>query len=44
MEKREKYTLEELLEGINEENRHKEFDWGEDVGKEQIWSMTDEEY
>jgi len=31
-----KYTLEELLSGITEENRHPETDWGPPVGKE-IW-------
>jgi antitoxin component of MazEF toxin-antitoxin module len=29
-----RYTLEELLEGINDENLHGETDFGEDVGKE----------
>jgi len=32
--KKPKYTLEELLEGINEENIHSETVWGEPVGKE----------
>lgn len=32
--KKPKYTLEELLEGINEDNIHSETDWGEPVGKE----------
>jgi antitoxin component of MazEF toxin-antitoxin module len=27
-------TLEKLLEGISEENRHPETDWGPDVGNE----------
>jgi len=27
-------TLEKLLEGITEENRHPETDWGPDVGNE----------
>lgn len=31
-----RYTLEELLQGITDENRHPEFDWGKPVGKE-IW-------
>ena len=31
-----KYTLEELLEGITEENLHGEVDWGPPVGKE-VW-------
>lgn len=26
------------------ENPHKEIDFGEDVGRERIWSMSDEEY
>ncbi len=29
-----KYTLEELLEGVNEENLHSETDFGKPVGKE----------
>ena len=29
-----KYTLEELLEGVNEENTHPATDWGEPVGRE----------
>ena len=29
-----KYTLEELLAGITDENIHPETDWGEPVGKE----------
>ncbi len=33
--KRKKYTLEELLEGMGEENLHSEIDWGEAVGREQ---------
>jgi len=31
---RKRLTLEELLEGITEENRHPETDWGPDVGNE----------
>ena len=30
------YTLEELLEGVTEENLHGEIDWGKPVGKE-VW-------
>ncbi|VEP12093.1 antitoxin of the ChpA-ChpR toxin-antitoxin system [Hyella patelloides LEGE 07179] len=33
--KRKKYTLEELLEGMGEENLHSEIDWGESMGREQ---------
>ncbi|AFZ37004.1 transcriptional regulator/antitoxin, MazE [Stanieria cyanosphaera PCC 7437] len=33
--KRKKYTLEQLLEGMGEENLHSEIDWGEATGKEQ---------
>ncbi len=29
------YDLEELVSGITDENRHGEFDWGEEAGKEQ---------
>jgi antitoxin component of MazEF toxin-antitoxin module len=29
-------TLEQLLEGITEENRHEEIDWGPPVGNE-VW-------
>ncbi len=29
-----KYTLAQLLEGVTEENRHPEVDWGRPVGKE----------
>lgn len=31
-----KYTLEELLEGVTDENLHGEIDWGSSVGKE-VW-------
>ena len=31
-----KYTLKELVAGITPQNRHKEFDWGEPMGKE-VW-------
>ena len=31
-----KYKLEELLEGVNEDNIHGEIDWGKPVGKEII--------
>ena len=31
-----KYTLEELLEGVTEENLHGEIDFGKPVGKEMI--------
>jgi len=31
-----KYTLEDMVRGITKKNRHKEFDWGEPMGKE-IW-------
>ena len=34
--KESKYTLEELLEGITDENLHGEVDWGPPVGKE-VW-------
>lgn len=30
------YTLEELVEGITDENRHEEIDWGRPVGNE-VW-------
>lgn len=30
-----KYTLEELLDGMNEEHLHSEVDWGEAMGREQ---------
>ena len=30
------FTLEDLVAGITDENRHDEFDWGQAVGKE-IW-------
>lgn len=33
---RPKYTLDELLADINEENIHSETDWGKPVGKE-VW-------
>lgn len=36
-------SYKELFKGYIGENPHKEVDWGEDVGKERIWSMTDEE-
>lgn len=29
-----RYTLEELVAGITDENRHEEIDWGPPVGKE----------
>ena len=31
-----RYTLEELVEGITDENRHGEVDWGRPVGNE-VW-------
>ncbi len=34
--KESRYTLEELLEGITDENLHGEVDWGRPVGKE-VW-------
>ena len=30
------YTLKELVDGITDENRHDEIDWGRPVGKE-VW-------
>lgn len=30
------YTLDELLDGITDENRHAEIDWGPPVGRE-VW-------
>ena len=39
-----KNTLEEVFKDHKGETSHKEFDWGEDVGRERIWSMSDEEY
>lgn len=30
------YTLEELVDGITDENRHEEIDWGRPVGNE-VW-------
>jgi len=35
-EKMHKLTLDELLDKITTENLHREFDWGEPVGKE-VW-------
>lgn len=32
--KRRRYSLEELVAGITDENRHEEVDWGPPVGKE----------
>lgn len=32
-----KYTIEELLEDMGEENQQGEFDWGDDQGKERSW-------
>ena len=32
--KESKYTLEELVDGITDDNRHEEVDWGRPVGKE----------
>lgn len=32
--RRKKYELEELLQGVTEENRHNETDWGAPSGKE----------
>jgi antitoxin MazE len=32
--RRRRYTLEELLEGVTDDNRHKAVDWGPAVGKE----------
>jgi antitoxin MazE len=34
--KEHRYTLEELVDGITEENLHDEVDWGPPVGKE-VW-------
>jgi antitoxin component of MazEF toxin-antitoxin module len=34
MDKKPKYTLEELVDKITPENTHPETDWGPDVGKE----------
>lgn len=34
--KESKYTLEELVDGITDDNRHEEVDWGQPVGKE-VW-------
>lgn len=39
-----KLTLEELFVGYTGGSPHKEIDFGEDVGRERIWSMSDEEY
>lgn len=40
-----KTSLEELFKGYEGKgNPHKEVDFGEDVGRERIWSMSDEEY
>lgn len=44
MGKEKKLTLEELFKDSNSENPQKEFDWGKDVGRERIWSMSDEDY
>jgi antitoxin MazE len=30
-----RYTLEELLDGITDENRHEEMDWGPPAGREE---------
>jgi antitoxin MazE len=32
--KRRRYSLEQLIDGITEENRHPEIDWGRPVGNE----------
>lgn len=34
--RRRKYTLNELLDGMGEENLHAEIDWGEPTGRE-VW-------
>lgn len=39
-----KLTIEELFKDYKDKNPHQEFDFGEDVCRERIWSMTDEEY
>jgi len=31
-----KYNLEDMVKGITNKNRHKEFDWGKPMGKE-VW-------
>jgi antitoxin MazE len=36
LKKRRRYNLEHLINGITEENRHSEVDWGPPVGNE-IW-------
>jgi antitoxin component of MazEF toxin-antitoxin module len=42
--RRRKYTLAQLLEGVTEENRHEEVDWGPPVGNETLPpAMTDDE-
>jgi hypothetical protein len=35
-----KYSLEELLAGMTDDNRHPEFDWGKPVGKEVWWAVN----
>lgn len=35
---------EDLFKGYEGENPHKEVDFGEDIGLESIWSVSDEEY
>lgn len=37
-------AYEELLKNKKGENRNKEYELGESVGRERIWSMTDEAY
>lgn len=39
-----KLTIEELFKDYKGGNPHREFDFGEPVGRERIWTMTDEEY
>lgn len=34
----------QLVKDCKSGNPHKEVDWGEDVGRERIWSLSDEEY
>jgi antitoxin MazE len=34
--KRRRYTLEQLIDGITQENRHRELEWGPPVGNE-VW-------
>ncbi len=40
--RRRRYRLEELLEGVTNENRHRAVDWGPSVGKERLAPYDEE--